>query len=244
MEDTHIDPILGRELAYYPVARWRLLLRGGVAYTFGYLVLMLAFANVDDLTAAPYVIGGLALWALPIGWYVLHFWNREVTLYEQGFSYRLGSQVAFIRYEDVARYYQRAERVRYFGLIPYTVHRYTVHTVLDEVITLGNIYYRVGELALKLEAAIMAALRPKVHEALSRGEQVAFHERLFLDNDGLHSEGRTLLWADYRGYRTERRQLCIDAATQQGWFCAPLAEIANLLLLVELLRQYHEQLTP
>ena len=84
------DPVLGKVIANYPSDRVRLLMIGGGVYAAGTLLINLVFLPVDASVALPAVVTLLAVLGLGVSWYLLHHWNREVVLFERGFSYREG----------------------------------------------------------------------------------------------------------------------------------------------------------
>ena len=88
--DTH--PTLGQYVSHHPSNRIRLLLRGAIFYAIPVGVLQSLFWNVSTFTAQrflPVVFAGIAL---GVFWYIAHLWNREIVLYEQGFTYLEGSR--------------------------------------------------------------------------------------------------------------------------------------------------------
>ena len=73
----------------------------------------------------------------------------------------------------------------------------------------------------------------------SRPAVVAISEAL--SSTGLHANRHDLPWADYDGHYIANRRLTITAANGEVWYEQSLAEIDNLRLLVDLLRDYtHE----
>jgi hypothetical protein len=172
------------------------------------------------------------------GWSVLHLWNREVILYRRGFSYREGSRVVHFLYNEIKSIRQQAERLRSFGgLVRRTVYRITLTTTQDEVIVLTNVYRRVEELSKRLEALVTTTLRPSVLRRMEQGETVAFGSSVGVSAAGLHDGGRSLDWAEYGGYRIERRSLNVLDNVGNVWASVPLASVENATLLLDLLRE-------
>lgn len=232
------DPIFGKVIANYPSDRVRLLLTGGVLYALVTVVLNFAFLPVPAETAGAVVIVVLAVLALVIGWYILHLWNREVIVYQRGFSYREGSRDVFIPYRDVESVHLRAERIVYFGgLARRTVRRFTVRTVHGETMILTGVYRNLDDLINRMEAQVNPVLMPRVLAQLSHGHDVPFGERLALTPEGVRVDGQTLAWDDFRGYRVGGRRLHLHSATTQDALSTPLEPIENVTLLLELLRQ-------
>src|SRR5215207_5459331 len=104
------DPVLGAYIAHHPSNRLLLLIVGGIAYAIPVLLLQILFAQADKSTAAVVLISAYSIIALVIGWFILHHWNREVILYEHGFTYREGSSLRAFPYVTIVSFQQRAVR--------------------------------------------------------------------------------------------------------------------------------------
>jgi hypothetical protein len=181
----------------------------------------------------------MAAVALALGWYVLHIWNREIILYERGFSYREGSNTVFFRYDEVASIRQRAERLAYFGgLLRRDIYRFTVTTTEAERFTVTNLYRRPDELGARLTERINHVLQPAIAARLANGEAVPFGDALRLSASGLHEGGRDLLWAHYGSYHLGGSRLTFTDASGAVWYSVRLSEVDNVNLLLEFLRQH------
>ncbi len=231
------DPVLGAVVATYPIDRARLLIPAGLVVGVVSVVLNFTLATVPAW-GPPLTVGVMAVVALAVGWWVLHFWNREVVLYENGFSYREGGRDVLFHFAEIHSFRQRAEQVAYFfGLARRVSYRFTLIALRGERIVLGNQYRRVGELGLRLEQGVNRQLEPAIRDRLAKGERVPFSDTLRLSAGGLHERGRDLLWADYGGYRLAGGHLRLLDTAGAEWFSLPLAEVDNLTLLVGLLRE-------
>lgn len=236
------DPVLGKYVDNYPSDRLRLLLIGGAALVAVWFVVTVALWQVEANVASIVTVVVLAAATLVIGWLISHLWNREVVLYEHGFSYREGSTTVFIRYADVKTIRQRGERVAYFGgLVRRSTLRCTMITDQDETITLTTLYRRIDQLSLRLEMGITRAVRPAVERQLADGMRLDFGDSLALSAAGLHQNGRDLPWADFAGHQIASRQLVIQSRDGTDWHRARLGDMDNLRLLVDLLRQQQER---
>lgn len=233
-----IDPVYGAEISNYPSDRGRLLLIGGSVYFTVTFVVNAAFASVDAATAAIFVIGTMAALAVLIGWLILHLWNREVILFERGFSYREGSRNVYFLYAEVQSIQQRIERVSYFGgLIRRNILQITVQTKQDETIVLDRLYRKIDELSLRLEQLINRAQHPIVEAKLEQGTTVAFGEVLSLTQQGIHLGERVLAWNEYAGCDIGGGRLTLKSHTEPEWGRVSLAELENPTLLLEVLYQ-------
>ena len=242
------DPVLGQFVAYYPSNRTRLLIRAGIAYIVPVLFLQLFFANLDDATASILLIGSFTALALAVGWYITHLWNREVVIYERGFTYREGSRAVPFLFLQIVRVNLRAERIRLFGVWRRDIYEYRLVSDEDEHIRLNNIYKDIAELGLRLERAITKARRPIVNAQLARGERVLFSAEFILSGDGITVDNQHLDWRDFMDYKLEAGYIELltwqpdeDQAgpTQDGevWAQVPLKSLENEMLLVELLKE-------
>lgn len=231
------DPVLGAVVSHHPSDRGRPLLIAALITGSAAVVLNFTLAEFPFWWAPALTIVIMALLALGLGWWVLHLWNREVILYERGFSYREGSRVIPFLYAEVAAVRLRAERRAYFGgRLPRDEYRITLRTLRDEQIVITNAYRRAAELAAHLSERVSAALAPGLAVRLERGERIAFAETLALDSGGLYAGERALRWAEFGGGRIGERALALLDANGAVWHRLPLAEIDNVTLLIDLLR--------
>lgn len=238
------DPVLGRVVADYLSNRARRLIIAGVIFAGAALLLTLLLWELDDETAAAITIPVLGVVGLIVGWYVLHIWNREVVLYERGFSYREGSNVVYLLYDEVRSIRQRAEQLSYAGILRRNVYTVTIKTIRDETIVLDSTYRKIDELGPRLEALINRTLHPIIAARLANGERVEFGKLLTMTAVMLHSENLLgtdnvpdLLWSDYGGYKIENRQLHILKKPDDTlWLPIPIAEIDNVMLLLDILK--------
>lgn len=232
------DPILGEAIANYPSNRLRpLIIAGIVGSPVGLIVMWLSSQDIPGWERALLVLI-MAVVSLPLIWYVLHLWNREIVLYARGFSYREGSRVIYFLYDEIASIRLRAEQLAYFGgLLRRKVYRYTVTTSQDEHFTITNLYLRADELGTRLTEQIDRVLGPKIARKLANGDAVAFGDTLTVRADGLRDRDRVLVWANFGSYRIGGHKLALLDASGTIWYSAPLAEVDNITLLLELLRE-------
>jgi hypothetical protein len=234
------NPVLGKLIASYPSDRGRLLLPSALVAGTTATVLNYTLAEVDAWWAPLLTVILMALVVLAIGWYVLHLWNREVVLFDQGFSYREGSRPVFFRYTEIATIRQRGERLAYLGgLYRRTKYEFVLTTWQGDVITLNNVYRRVAEMAGRMEQKVNAVLWPVLTERLAKGEAVPFSATLNLTANGLREEGRDLTWPEFGRYRVENRQMVILDSAGAVWLTVPLAEVDNIALLLQIMREHN-----
>jgi hypothetical protein len=233
------DPVYGKLLGVYPSDRARLLIPPIMIVVSVGLLLNFTLATVEAWwgpTLTVFITAGVMLAA---GWPVLHLWNREVILYEQGFSYREGARTVFFVYEEIRSIRQSGQQLAYFGgLIRRSTLHFTLITVREERMTLTSLYKNIDGLGARLEAKINAVLEPIIRERLAKGEKVLFSDTLRLSNSGLYEGGRELLWTAFGGYRVSGGRLALVARGDESeWFGLPLGEVDNITLLVKLLKE-------
>jgi hypothetical protein len=230
------DEVLGRYLAHFPSNRALLLGGAAVLYIVPVALLQVLFANVDATTASIVLITAFALLALGLAWFVLHHWNREIILYERGFSYREGSRLAQFYYTRIYTFQQRAERFELLRL-RFTRYRALLITDQDEILRINNVYTQVGELLQRLEALITKARLPVVEAQLARGENIAFGQHLTLTPQGIEYQERKLAWTDYAGHKIEGKTLKLLDSSNTAWVQLPVLELDNILLLLAVLKK-------
>ncbi len=233
------DPILGQAVANFPSNRLRPLIIAGAVIAPVALALGLTTAQVTDWWGPLVTVVVTALVALALIWYVLHLWNREIVLYERGFSYREGSKTVFFRYDEVASIRLQAERLAYFGgLLRRDVYRFTVTTTEAERFVITNLYLHAAELGTRLAEQIDRTLGPKIARELADGGKVAFGDTLRVSRDGLYDGEAALPWPEYGGYRIGGSKLSLLDASGAIWLALPHSEVDNITLLLELLREH------
>ena len=85
------DPVLGPVIANYPSDRMRLLLPAVIVVGVASVIFNFTIAEIEGW-GPPLTILCMGAVTMVMGWRVLHFWNREVVLYEKGFTYREGAE--------------------------------------------------------------------------------------------------------------------------------------------------------
>lgn len=240
VEETPIiedDEVLGRYLAHFPSNRALLLGTAAVLYIIPVAFLQLLFANVDDNAASVVLISSFTILGLLLAWFVLHHWNREIILYERGFTYREGSYLAQFYYTRIYTFQQRAERFELLRWVRFTRYRVLLITDQDEILRVNNVYSRVGELVQRLEALITKARLPVVEAQLARGDSISFGQHLSLTPQGIEAQARTLAWQDYAGHKIEGKTLKLLDTSNTAWALLPVLEIDNILLLLAVLKK-------
>src|SRR5689334_18885938 len=219
------DPILGNVIAVYPSDRTRLLLPVAIIIGVVGLVLNFTVATIEAWWGPPLTVIIMSAVSLAAGWPVLHLWNREIILYDNGFSFREGGRTVYFLYHEVRSLRQRGQQLAYFGgLIRRATFRFTVTTIRDERMVLTNLYRNIGQMGARLEAKINPLLAPQIDEQLSRGEKVPFSDTLRLSQKGLHEAGRDLPWESFAGYSVKGGMLRLLARPDKSeWYAVPLS---------------------
>lgn len=233
------DPVFGKVLDNYPSNRARLVAPAVVLSGVAAVILNATLATVEAWWGPVLTVIIMAAVVLVLGWRALHYWNREVILYENGFSYREGARPVFFLYHEVLSVRQQGQRLAYFGgLIRRNTYRFTLTTLRGEVMMLDNLYVRVEELGEQMEKRIYAVLDPYLQELMAKGEKIPFSNTLRLSTSGLHEKGRDLPWSQFDGYKVSGGQITLFAQPDKAdWLTIPLPEVDNLPLLIRWLKQ-------
>ncbi|MEO8608604.1 MAG: DUF6585 family protein [Chloroflexota bacterium] len=234
------DPILGNVIATYPSDRIRLLVPAGLIIGVTAVVLNFTVATIDAWWGPPLTVIITSIVSLAAGWPVLHLWNREIILYDNGFSFREGGRTVYFLYHEVSSLRQRGQQLAYFGgLIRRSTFRFTLTTIQNQQIALTNLYRNIGQLGARLEGKINPLLAPQIDDGLARGEKVPFSDTLRLSQEGLHEGGRNLTWDSFAGYRVQGGRLHVLARPDNSeWYSAALGDVDNIKLLVTLLKKH------
>jgi hypothetical protein len=231
-------PSLGKYVAHHPSRRLWLVLRGAVFYAIPVGLLQLLTFRVEDAAAQLILPVLYAVIALVVVWYVAHFWNREIVLYRGGFTYREGSQIADFRYGDIARVRDETERLRFFGIFPWTRYRYTMQTRYDETLRVTNLYAETQVLIDLLDKRIAHAQLPLAREQITAGGTVNFGAELSLSREGLQHGEDELFWHELAGHRVRDGRLHLLRDNDTAWAAIPVRELDNIVLLLALLKTY------
>src|SRR5262245_18615453 len=95
------DPVFVKVIADYPSNSTRIIAPAVVLSGVVAVILNVTLAEVEAWWGPALTVIITAGVVLTLGWRVLHFWNREVVLYEEGFSYREGAKPIFFLYHEV-----------------------------------------------------------------------------------------------------------------------------------------------
>lgn len=239
------DPVFGKVIGNYPSDRTRLIAPAVIISGVVSVILNFTLAEVEAWWGPVLTVIIMAAVVLGLGWRVLHYWNREVVLYDEGFSYREGSRPIFFLYHEVMSIRQQGQRLAYFGgLIRRNTYQFTVTTLRGEIMMLNNIYTRIDELGARIEKKVNTVLEPYLKEELEKGEKIPFSNTLRLSKDGMEEKGRELLWEEFDGYKIGSGQLSIYAQPDTSlWLSIPLPDVDNLPILIRWFKQ-HEHTPP
>jgi hypothetical protein len=234
------DPVLGAYIAHHPSNRLLLLILGGIAYAVPVLLLQILFSQVDKTTAAVVLISAYSIIALIIAWLILHHWNREVILYERGFTYREGSSLRAFPYSTIVSFQQRAVKFAVLQRWPIVVYRGLLRTDQDELLIVNNVYSDIEKLVKRLEGLVTRARLPVVSAKFQAGEKVSFGP-ISLSGQAMFVGDKTLPWSSWEGYRFANNNLVLTDKSGADWAALPILEIDQILLLVALLKATLEQ---
>lgn len=207
-----------------------------------WFIITVTLWNVEEGLASTLTVLLITPIALAVGWYMLHLWNREVMLYEKGFTYRRGSQIAYIHYADITRTRQSGGIIRYLGgLIKRNTFQFVVITARDEIIPFNSLYKDLDDLTTRLEAEIYRVLLPKLNTQLADGSSIPFGAGLSLSMTYIAHDNHQVRWHDFGGQDIQMGILSLKKADGTVWHTCPLADIDNIRLFLALIRHYQPQ---
>ena len=230
------DPILGKYVSHHPSNRLRLMIISGVIYTFAVGIIQLVFWTVDDSLASifiPLLFAGVAGAVL---WYMLHHWNREVVLYERGFSFRQGSSTAYILYVNVIKLFPNIKKNNFLGF-SWIVYDYKLVTDVDETLSLNNVYSNIDKLTRTLEAFVTRDRLPILRHKMQDGTAIPFSDSLSLSRDGIMLDSNVLFWQEFIGKSVKNGQIILQSIHEDTWASIPVSELDNAVLFLALLKE-------
>lgn len=233
--DDH--PMLGAYRSHHPSGRGRLLLRGAIFYAVPVLLLQIAFWDVATPAASIFLPISFGAVGLGVAWYVAHLWNREIILYERGFTYREGSRIAEFRYDQIVRVRQKIEQIALFGVLRFTQYDYTLITSEDEKMRVSNLYSDIERLTASLDAWIARDRLPLVRAQIERDQPVRFGDALQLSRGGLQHDGSELFWHELSSYRVQGGKLLLHKGAEI-WAAIAVTDLENPVLLIALLKSF------
>lgn len=203
------DPVFGRYVVHFTAHRLKLLLQAGAIYAASALVINLATWNLEGTLVNVVVPLLYALVAMPLLWAVAHLWNREVIVFERGFTYRQGSVVAAFPFLSIARVDVQIELVRLFGLIPYERVVGRLQSEQGDLIRIDGVFKDSRKLLDVLERGILRERLPLLRAQLANGQEANFGA-LTLTRDGLRDhDGRTLSWEAFTRAQVEKDSIVL-----------------------------------
>lgn len=230
------DPILGNYISHHPSNRTRLMIIAGVIYTIAVGIIQLVFWNVADNIASifiPILFAGLAGVVL---WYMLHHWNREVVLYERGFSFRQGSSTAYILYMNVVKLVPNIEKNSFLGF-SWKVYDYKLVTDIDEILTINNVYSSIDKLTRVLESLVTRDRLPILRQKMQSGTAIPFNDSVSLSLEGITIDDKVLFWQEFKGQSVKNAQIILQSSDNDTWASIPVNELDNPMLLLVLLKE-------
>ncbi|XWX03376.1 DUF6585 family protein [Aggregatilineales bacterium SYSU G02658] len=230
------DPVLGRYVMHFTSHRLRLLLQAGAIYAVSAVIITLATFNLEGTLVDVVVPLLYALVAMPLMWAVAHLWNREVIVFEHGFTYRQGSVVAAFPFLLIARVDVQIETLRLFGLLPYERVLGQLQSEQGDQIRIDWVFKDGRKLLDLLERGVLRDRLPLLQAQLAQGQEVSFGA-LTLTPDGLRDQdGRALPWAEFIRARVERDSVVIISGSDV-WGRYPERDLHSEALLVLLLKE-------
>ncbi len=230
------DAVFGRYIAHFTTHRIRLLIQVGAIYAIAALIINIATFNLEGTLVNVVVPLLYALIAMPLIWYLAHLWNREVILYERGFTYRQGSVTAAFPYENIVRIHIVVESIAYFGFIPRQRIMADLESDSGDKMHLNQVFAKARKLVEALERAIIKARKPVIQRQIESGTPASFGA-LTLKKNGIETtDGRTLAWSELSGVRVQDMAIQLVSGAEV-WGSFPLADVDAAALLLVVLKE-------
>lgn len=230
------DPVLGRYLVHYTTDRLRLMLQAGVIYALSALVINVATFSLEGTLVNVVVPLLYTLVALPLIWAAAHLWNREVILFERGFTYRQGSVVAAFPYINIVQMHISLQRVLYFGIVPYERAVGILESDQGDRMRIDNVFKDARKLLQALERTITKARLPLVNQQIARGDSVAFGALTLTGTGITDTANRTLPWAAFTRVALDGDGLQIISGSE-SWGRYIEADLHSAAVLVAVLKE-------
>lgn len=234
---TEAHPTFGKYLSHHPSNRIRLVIQSLILYAIPVLILQALFWNVEDGVAQRFLPLLFAAVGLGAFWYAAHFWNREVVLYEEGFSYRQGSQMGQFRYAEIARLQPAVSQFALLSRFQGENFNYQLVTIDDEILRISNLYSDIGKLITRLESYIARDRLVVLQQALNSGQIVDVGGGLQVSSRGLEYAGRELFWHEIGTRNIKGGILILRQKDNTEWANVPISDLNNPVLLLALLKQ-------
>ena len=230
------DPVLGRYVIHFTSHRLRLLLQAGAVYALSALIINVVTWNMEGTLVNIVVPLLYALIAISLVWAVAHLWNREVIVFEHGFTYRQGSVVAAFPFLMIARVDVQIETLRLFGLLPYERVLGQLQSEQGDLIRIDWVFKDSRRLLDLLERGILRDRLPVLQARLASGQEVDFGALTAAPQSLRDQDGRTLPWEELSGVRAEKDSVVILSGGEV-WGRYADRDLHSEALLVRLLKE-------
>ena len=208
-----------------------------ILYAIPVIILQLLFWDVDSDTAGRVLPLLFAVSGLSVAWYLAHLWNREVILYERGFTYTEGSRIGHFLYGDIIQMHQKVERIAYLDLFHRRHYAYTLRSNEDETLHINNIYSDLSRLIKRLEGFITRDRLIIIEAQIAAGQAVALGGGLLVSQAGLEFEGRGLFWHEIGERRIKNNRLSLAKTDGENWLTLPIRDLDNIILTLGIIKK-------
>jgi hypothetical protein len=186
---------------------------------------------------------GLALAAVPIPLiflYILRRRNSRLMVFRDGFVEIKGSRMSPCRWDRVERVWQQITRVYVNNAYTGTSHTYTAERDDGRRFVVSNQQYQnIEKFGVHLIQSVHRRLLQRAREGYRAGGTLLFGS-LKVGPPGICLAMLWLPWDQYGGCQVHGGQLHLYRAGERGpWNSTPLASVANVYVLLELLREIH-----
>ena len=245
---------LGAPKRYFPVkylnrvgslvAFFFLLSAAVMVFLDGLLVTYLAYqkhgpAVIGDSLVVPGILAFvLFLAGVAAGWWAFVNWGRGVVVYERGFAVHDRKGFQLWPWEEIVSLTQAVTRHYASENSTGMTHVYRLVNRQNQRLVLSDVYTKVEELAIIIQAAILPGLYEQAARQYNAGQRLVFGP-VTIDQAGIQIGKKTYAWAEVRQVSIQRGILKVSK-TESGWFSgasAPVSVIPNLNVLLNIIHQ-------
>lgn len=223
-----------------------LLLTGGslLVFVYGLYLAYLAYQQhglvmIESALAGPLMICLIMLVLAGVaGWAAYANWNKGAALYERGFALRDRKGLQTWRWEDILTMTTAVTRHYTNGIYTGTTHFYTLVDRKGLKLVLGDIYFKVEELAKAIQEAIYPLLYEQAAQQFNAGQTLSFGP-VSVSRAGFQVGKKAYPWSEVCQVSIHQGTLKISR-NGGGWFngsSLPASIIPNLNVLLNLIHQ-------
>jgi hypothetical protein len=191
-----------------------------------------------------FLLPGLFLLAVagPLFWFLcIRPLRQSVQLYPDYFVFRNGSRAQVVEFDEIVSFYRSVEQPVVYGILLPPKFFFTIVTEDGRRVKLNSFLAGVGRLGEAIQLAIFDRHLAEAERQLEAGGSVDF-DFLEVEPAGLVRGGETLPWRRVRDLTFyDGRFYVWETGTRAAWASGSMANVANLDVLLALVRTHGSQ---